>query len=156
GRARVDLDQPVTPNTSEAKVLEHMQELRLERERQLRDLVQVDRALVRILELPRLQPVRAGEGALLVAEQLRLEQPRRDRGAIDLDERTAAACRSRMDDPADEVLSDAAFPTHQDRRIRVGDVLVECSVLSNFRVSVHDGYVFVGLTCSTMYLCTQL
>src|SRR5207245_6572647 len=92
-------------------------------ERQLGGPVQLGRALVGILELPRLPPVRAGEGPLLVAEQLRLEQPRRDRGTVDLDERAAVTCRSGVDGPGDEVLTYAAFPTDQDRRIRIGDVL---------------------------------
>src|SRR2546425_12279477 len=104
--ARVDIDQRVSPHASEAKVLEHMEKLGLEGERQLGDLVQIDRALVGILELPRLPPVRAGEGPLLVAEQLRLEQPRRDRGTVDLDERAAVTCRSGVDRPGDEVRSE--------------------------------------------------
>src|SRR5205809_5492920 len=78
------------PDPREAKVLEHVEELGLEGERELGDLVEVDRALVRVLELPGLSPVRTGEGALLVAEELGLEQPRRDRGTVDLDERTLA------------------------------------------------------------------
>jgi len=86
----VDIDRPVTPDPREAKVLEHVEELGLEGERELGDLVEVDRALVRVLELPGLSPVRTGEGALLVAEELGLEQPRRDRGTVDLDERTLA------------------------------------------------------------------
>src|SRR5439155_100655 len=44
--ARVDPDRPVPPDPREPKVLEHMEELGLQGERQIRDLVQVDRALV--------------------------------------------------------------------------------------------------------------
>src|SRR2546425_13233973 len=95
--ACVNINQPVAPHPREPKVLEHMEELGLEGERQLCNLVQADRALVRILELPRLPPVRAREGALLVAEELGLEQLRRDCGTIELDERTVAAGCSSMD-----------------------------------------------------------
>src|SRR5207244_4804373 len=82
-----------------------------------------DRAPVRVLELPGLAPVRAGEGALLVAEELGLEQPRRDRRTVDLDEGTVAPGRLRMDGPGDQVLAHAALPPDQHRRVRVGDVL---------------------------------
>ena len=100
-----------------------MQELGLQGERQLGDLVQVERALVRILELPGLAAVRTGEGAFLVAEELGLEQPLRYGRAVDLDERPLAARRRRMDGAGDEILADAALAPEQDRRIRVGDVL---------------------------------
>ena len=115
-----------------------MEQLGLEGERQLGNLVQIDRALVGILELPRLPPVRAGEGPLLVAEQLRLEQPRRDRGTVDLDERAAVTCRSGVDGPGDEVLTYAAFPTDQDRRIRIGDVLDDRPDCPHLRASVEE------------------
>src|SRR6058998_842117 len=65
--ARVDVDQLVASDASELEVLEHVEQLGLQTERQLRDLIQVDRAALRELELPRLAPVCAGEGALLVA-----------------------------------------------------------------------------------------
>src|SRR5205807_7871884 len=103
--ARVDLDHRVAPDAREAKVLEHVEELGLENERQLRDLVQVDRALVRVLELPRFPPVRAREGALLVAEELGLEQPGRDRGTVDLDERAVTAGRRGSGGPRDGILA---------------------------------------------------
>ena len=50
---------------------------------QLADLVEEERAAVGQLELPELARVRAGEGALLVAEQLGLDQGVGDRGAVD-------------------------------------------------------------------------
>jgi hypothetical protein len=74
-----------------------VEELGLEGRRQLRELIQIDRAPVRRLELPVLTPVRTGEGAPLVPEELGLEQPQRDRGAVDLDERTTTARRRGMD-----------------------------------------------------------
>src|SRR5207247_11474441 len=102
--ARVEVDRSLAAHPREPKVLEHVEELGLEGERQLRDLVQVDRALVRVLELPRLPPVRAGEGALLVAEELGLEQLQRNRGTVDLAERAVAAWRSRVAGPGDAVV----------------------------------------------------
>ena len=100
-----------------------MEKLGLESLRQLRELVQVDRALVRVLELPVLAPVRAGEGAPLVPEELGLEQTQRDRGAVDLDERTTTARRGGMDGAGHQVFPDAAFTTEQDGSIRIRDAL---------------------------------
>jgi hypothetical protein len=63
----------VTPDTRKSKVLEHVQDLRLQREGQVADLVEEDRAVVRVLELPVLSLMRAGERASLVPQQLGLE-----------------------------------------------------------------------------------
>ena len=52
----------------------------------LADLVQEDRSVVRVLELAELALLGAGEGALLEAEELALEQLRRQRRAVDLHE----------------------------------------------------------------------
>ena len=52
----------MAPDSREAKVLEHVEQLGLKRQGQLADLVQTDRPLVRVLELPELAPVRAREG----------------------------------------------------------------------------------------------
>src|SRR5882672_667747 len=69
----VDVDQFVTTDPRELEVLEDVEQLGLETERELGDLVEVDRAGLRELELPCLPPMRTGEGALLVTEELGLE-----------------------------------------------------------------------------------
>src|SRR5262245_4131922 len=61
--------------------LQHAQEPTLYLQRDLADLVQKYRAAVGQLESSRLGRLRAGEGALLVAEQLALDQRRRKRRA---------------------------------------------------------------------------
>src|SRR5262249_25886773 len=121
--ARVGGDQPMASHAREPKVLQHMEKLGLQPQGQFGDLVEVDRPFVRVLELPGLTSMGAREGALLVAEELGLEQPLRDRGAVDLDEGPVAAHRCRMDGACDEVLADAAFPANEDGRVRVGDAL---------------------------------
>src|SRR2546427_5201274 len=68
----VDVDHAVASDPGEAEVLKDMQELRLKGEGKIGDLVEVDRPLVGVLELPRLTPVRSGERSLFVTEQLRL------------------------------------------------------------------------------------
>jgi hypothetical protein len=83
------------PDALERLLLEHAQELRLEVERQVADLVQEERAVVGELEAP--DPSRDGarERAPLVSEQLALEEPGGDGGAVELDERTAPPPLSR-------------------------------------------------------------
>ena len=73
--ADVDLDRAsVPPTRSNSALLEHAQELGLQAERQLADLVEEQRAAVGHLEAAGLLLGRAGERALLVAEQLALDQ----------------------------------------------------------------------------------
>ena len=67
--------------------LEHAQQLRLQLQRQLADLVEEHRAAVGALEHAGAPLGGAGERALLVPEQLRLDQRRRHRRAVDHDER---------------------------------------------------------------------
>ena len=75
------------PSFVNSRVLQHVQQLGLQRRLHLADFVEEDRAGVRLLELADARRRRAGERALLVAEQLALEQLGRQRRAIDLDER---------------------------------------------------------------------
>jgi hypothetical protein len=77
--------------TGEVAILQHLEQLGLQRKRQLTDLVQEHRPAVCELELAGLDAVRAREGATLVAEQLALEELAGQRGAVDLDERSVAA-----------------------------------------------------------------
>jgi hypothetical protein len=121
----VDRDRAVTANAGEAEILEDVQQLRLQRQRQLGDLVQADRAAARALEQSELAPVRAREGPALVAEQLRFQELGGDGRAVDLDEGTRAPGRARVDGAADEVLADPALAANEDRRVRVSDELDE-------------------------------
>src|SRR5439155_10804523 len=77
-------------DAEEAPVLEHAQQLDLRRGRHLAHFVEEDRALVGQLEASQTSLGGAGEGALLMAEQLALEQRVRYRGAVHRDERLAA------------------------------------------------------------------
>ena len=72
--AHVDLDRLDAAEPHELALLDHAQQLGLGLERDVADLVEEDRPLVGELEEPLLRIHRAGEGALDVAEQVRLEQ----------------------------------------------------------------------------------
>src|SRR5262249_56663045 len=71
--------------------LQHTQQLRLQLQRQFTDLVQEERPTVGELEAPGPRGGRPGEGALLVSEQLALDERRRQRRAVHLHERTGPA-----------------------------------------------------------------
>ena len=79
----------------ELVLLEHAQDLRLRARAHVADFVEEQRAAVGLLEAADALLVGAGEGALLVTEQLRLEQVLLERRAVDLDERarsTGSSC----------------------------------------------------------------
>ncbi len=101
-------------------VLQESQQLRLERLGHVADLVQEDRPAVGRLELPVLLTDGAGEGALLVAEELALEEPLRNGGAVDGDEGFPRAAARPVDLPRYHVLAGAAFAEEQNRGVAVG------------------------------------
>ncbi len=76
GGHHADVDAHVLPSTEprELAVLEHLEELRLQRRAHLADLVQEHRAVVGELELARLVLDGPGECAALETEELRFEQ----------------------------------------------------------------------------------
>ena len=74
-------------------LLERAEHLGLRVEAHVADLVEEERAAVGLLELADALLRRARERALLVAEQLALDELGRDRGAVDLDERAVARGR---------------------------------------------------------------
>jgi hypothetical protein len=74
------------------------------------------RKIVGLHELAGLAPDRSGKGALLVSEELGLDQFLRDRRTVDLDERAAGDPGALVDLPRHEFLARAALPHDQDRR----------------------------------------
>src|SRR6185503_20274786 len=89
-------------------LLDHAQELRLDRRRQLADLVEEDRAAVGGLDQAELLGRGSGERALLVAEQLALEQALAECRAVDPGER-AGAPRQLVDRGGEQLLPDAGL-----------------------------------------------
>ena len=78
-------------------------------ERDLADLVEKDRAAVGQLEPADAASDGAGERPLFVAEQLALDEPGRQRGAVDLDQRLVAGAAGRMNGPGDQFLARAGL-----------------------------------------------
>src|SRR4029077_14075703 len=89
---------------------------------QLRDLVEEERAALG--ELDAAAPPRggAGEGPLLVAEELALEEGLRERGAVHGHEGTCGARAPAMDRARRDLLADAALAEQEDRRIGARDL----------------------------------
>ena len=89
--------------------------------RHLADLVEEDRPLVRQLEAALALGDRAGERALLVPEQLTLEQRLRQRRAVDLDQRPAGEARVAVQHRRDQFLAGAGFAGDQHGRVGARD-----------------------------------
>jgi hypothetical protein len=121
--AHVDGDCAVATHRLEAPFLEYAQHLGLGLRRHVADLVEEDRAAVRRLELADAARVGAGERALLVTEELALDQLARDRGAVHRDEGARAACAALVERLGDELLAGAALAADQHREIGLGDLL---------------------------------
>ena len=84
--AHVDRNRTGLAERLHLPLLEHAQELGLERHRQIGDLVEQQRAPLGAAEEPGAGPVGAREGPPPVSEQLTLGEPFRERGAVDRDE----------------------------------------------------------------------
>src|SRR2546422_8036371 len=115
--------QPAKPPT-----LEHVEQLRLQLGSELRDLVEKQRAAVRYLDEAALRFAGVGEGPLLVAEQLGLEQAWGKRRAVDLHEPPYRMRARVVDGAGDQVLARAAFAEQQHGRAWDGSHLAdECA-----------------------------
>src|SRR5690606_11450754 len=95
--------------------LEHPQEFHLQLRGHLGDLVEEDGAAVRALEEALVLPVGAREAAALVAEQLALDELRRDRAAVERQERRIAPARELVQRLRGELLARAALADEQHR-----------------------------------------
>src|SRR5688572_27432961 len=94
---------------------------------------------MRLLELADAGRRGAGERALLVSEQLALDQFCRQRCAVDLDERHLATRRAVVNAPGDELLADAAFASNEHRDIAVADLLDNLRDFAHRRTVVPPG-----------------
>src|SRR5207249_219040 len=112
--ADVDRDGAGAAEPLDLPLLEPAQELRLQARVHLAHLVEEKRPAVGLLEAPDAAAVGAREGALLVTEQLALQERLGHRGAVHLDQRAAAAPALRVDGVGDDLLARAAFALDED------------------------------------------
>ncbi len=119
----VDLHGGAAADPGELTVLEHVEQLALERGVQVPDLIEKDGSAIRGLELADLELVGAGEGPALMAEQLALEELARHRGTVDLDEGARLAHRRVVDRPGDDVLSGTRLAADEHGDVDAGGLL---------------------------------
>ena len=94
--------------------LECSEDLGLRRERHVSDLVEEERPLVRLLELPHPVGHRSRKGALYVAEEFGLDQLGGDGGAVHLDKQLLPAGRAPVQSPGGEFLPGSVLSRDQD------------------------------------------
>src|SRR5262249_41246165 len=105
----VDLHWPRRADPLELALLKHPEKRELGVRWQVADLVEEDGAAVGKLESAGASLERAGEGALLVTEQLRGDQRGRDSRTVDAHEGARGPRRSLVDRPSDELLAGTGF-----------------------------------------------
>jgi hypothetical protein len=105
--------------------LEDAKKLRLEARARLGDLVEEDRALVGLREEAGTLTNGAGERALLVAEELGLQELAGQRGTVDRDECRMRALARGVDRARDELLTGAALARDENGRVRRRDAADE-------------------------------
>jgi hypothetical protein len=116
--ADVHAERPAATDPLELALLQHAQQHDLSLGRQLADLVEENRAAVGQLEATQAPLESSGERTLLVAEQLRRDERRRNRGTIHRDEGPRRARGSLVDGPGDKLLAGAGLTGDQHGRIR--------------------------------------
>ena len=121
-QAHVGANRLRAPQPLELARLDHAQQLDLRRQVELADLVEKERAPLGKLEAPFLRRVRAGERALLIAEQLRFDEALGQRRAADLDERPLRPQRVVMDGLRDQLLAGARLAADEHGRVGPRDL----------------------------------
>ena len=97
----------------EGLLLEDAQELHLRAGREVADLVEEERAFVRLLEAADAPLLRAGERTAFVAEEFALQKIFRDGGAIDGDERCLRPVAVLVEGAGDEFLAGAGLAANE-------------------------------------------
>jgi hypothetical protein len=121
--APIEHDGLIAAQSCEALLLDGAEQFRLQWARERGDVVEVDRPPLHRLELAELARLRVGEGPLLEAEQLRLEQLRGDSGAIDLDERPVPSFAARVNGLGEEILAAARLAEEEEIDVVIEDLL---------------------------------
>ena len=116
----IELDHALAADAVDLAGLERAQQAGLGVHRHVADLVKKQRAALGLLEFARRAGDGAGEGALFVAEQFRLDQLRRNRRHIDRDERAVFPVPETVDGLGHQFLAGAGFAQDQH-----GEVILE-------------------------------
>src|SRR5262245_27431804 len=139
-QAHVGADRLAATDALERLLLQYPQDLRLGRQRHVADLVKKQGAAVGLLEPADAAALRPGEGALLVAEQLALQQRLRDGGAVQGQKRRLGPRAVLVDGPGHQLLARAALAGDQHRERLVGDAADGLVHLLHGRARTDDGF----------------
>ena len=125
-------------------LLDRAQQFGLQADVHLGDFVEQQRAAGRFLELADAAGDRAGEGALLVAEQFGLQQMFGDRRAINRNERPLGAGRARVDVARQHFLAGTGLAGDHDGGIRARDLLRQLDDLAHGFVAIDQIARIIG------------
>ena len=123
--ADIDRHRLAAADAVDQPLLDRAQQFRLQAHVHFGDFVEQQRAAIGLLEFADAASERAGEGALLVAEQLGLQEVIRDRRAIDGNERLPGAGRAGVQVARQHFLAGAALAGDQHGGVGAGDLLGE-------------------------------
>jgi hypothetical protein len=122
--------------------VEESEELGLQLQAERVDLVEEDRPGARRPNEPRALRLRAGEGAALMPEQLRLGEPFRECRAVDRIEGCISTIRSGVQRTRDDVFAAAGRPHEQRRALRTRGLLDTAEqTLENDRSTHENGLI---------------
>src|SRR5262245_50224806 len=116
--AHIRLEARAAADRCVLALLKHAQQPSLSLDRHVTDLIEEEGASGRLLEPSGCARRRAGECALLMPEQLTLDQLTRDRSHVDRDEWTVAALAVGMKRARDQLLAGPRFPGDHHGKIR--------------------------------------
>ena len=117
----INLMSAVAAESLKFLLLQNAQQFRLKFERDVADFVQKERALVRQFKASHFLSDRSGKCSFFVTEQLTLQKPERNRGAIQFDEGAFAAGAQIVYRAGDQLLAGSGLAQDQHARIRRRD-----------------------------------
>lgn len=112
--AHIHRDRFGSPDGNDDALLRHTQEFRLERERQLSDLIEKEGSPVSAPKIAERVPYGPSERTSHVTEELALEELRRERRTVDGEKRPPFARRFGMNGPRHELLPRSGFSADED------------------------------------------
>ena len=127
-------------------LLQHPQQLGLQRQVHLGDLIEQQGTTLRLFKLARASLNRAGEGPLLVTEQRRLQHVLRDGGTVDGDEGLLGATGLIVDITSQHLFAGATGAGHHDGGIRTRHPGRQLQQLGGLGIAVDRGLALDALS----------
>jgi hypothetical protein len=113
--ADLDVDRSLTANADDLAILHHTEKTHLRRGRQVTHFVEEQRAAIGLLEPALSTGHGPGERSRFVAEQLRVDQFRRNRAAVHAPEGSAAKWRLFVNSSGNNLFAGSGFSKEEHR-----------------------------------------